>query len=278
MMKIFRCIITLICFILLHSAVGIAATVDNIPIHLTVTGKGPQTVILVHGWTCNETSWSMQVPALSEKYRVITIDLPGHGKSGSPKDGKFSIELFVRAIEAVRSEANADKAVFVGHSMGVPVIFNYARMCPQHVAALVFVDGGLSMQLKTPLDTRFADQFAGLNGLKSREAMIRSMFSPATTPEIEKHILSMMLGAPAETAVGAMKAMFDPFVWKEEVFYQPALGIYPEKSMNIDREYIKIHFPNMVVQEFSGVGHFLMMEKPQEFNRSLMEFLSKLNY
>ena len=97
-----------------------AATVDGAKIHWTSKGSGKQAVILVHGWTCDETSWDSQVPVLSQQYRVITLDLPGHGKSDLPKDGKFSMTLFARAVEAVRAEAKIDKAVLVGHSMGTP--------------------------------------------------------------------------------------------------------------------------------------------------------------
>jgi pimeloyl-ACP methyl ester carboxylesterase len=67
-----------------------AATVDGISLHYTATGKGAKTIVLVHGWTCDESSWSGQVPALAKQYRVVTVDLPGHGKSGSPPEGKFS--------------------------------------------------------------------------------------------------------------------------------------------------------------------------------------------
>ncbi len=45
-------------------------------------------MILVHGWTCDDTTWTEQVPVLAKQYRVVTLDLPGHGKSESPKDGK----------------------------------------------------------------------------------------------------------------------------------------------------------------------------------------------
>src|SRR5688572_20430607 len=62
-----------------------AATVDGARIHYTSTGHGAKTLILVHGWTCDESSWSEQAPVLAKKYRVITIDLPGHGKSDQPK-------------------------------------------------------------------------------------------------------------------------------------------------------------------------------------------------
>ena len=61
-----------------------AATVDGLAIHSSTSGTGNATVIFIHGWTCDETSWQGQVPAIGQKYRVITVDLPGHGKSGSP--------------------------------------------------------------------------------------------------------------------------------------------------------------------------------------------------
>src|SRR4030088_28919 len=126
--------------LLLLAASLSAATVDGIKLHSASTGKGSKTVILVHGWTCDDTTWESQVPALSKEYRVITLDLPGHGKSGSPADGKPSMDLFARAIEAVRSEANADRVVLVGHTMGAPVVVQYARLYSQHVSGLVFVD------------------------------------------------------------------------------------------------------------------------------------------
>jgi sigma-B regulation protein RsbQ len=132
-----------------------AATVDGIQIHSSSTGKGPKTVVLVHGWTCDETTWSEQVPVLSKKHRVLTLDLPGHGKSGAPADGKLSMDLFARAVEAVRAEAKADQVVLVGHSMGTAVVVQYARLYPQHVAALVFVDGLVTLgNRRGPFPTR----------------------------------------------------------------------------------------------------------------------------
>src|SRR5512140_2603653 len=123
------------------SAPIFAADVDGAKVHWTSKGSGKEAVILVHGWTCDETSWDFQIPELSRKYRVITLDLPGHGKSDPPKDGKFSMAVFARAVEAVRAEAKIDKAVLVGHSMGTPVIREYAKLYPKHVVGLVPVDG-----------------------------------------------------------------------------------------------------------------------------------------
>src|SRR5262245_57244037 len=122
-----------------------AATVDGMKINSSSVGTGP-TIVFVHGWTCDSSSWTGQVPAFSKDHRVITLDLPGHGQSGSPKDGKLSMDLFARAVEAVRAEAGADRIVLVGHSMGAPVIRQYAHLYPDHVAGLVAVDGPLDVR------------------------------------------------------------------------------------------------------------------------------------
>jgi pimeloyl-ACP methyl ester carboxylesterase len=255
-----------------------AATVDGIKLHSSATGKGPHTVILVHGWTCDDTTWESQVPALAKDYRVVTLDLPGHGKSGAPKDGKLSMDLFARAVESVRSEGNADRVVLVGHSMGTPVIVQYARLYPQHVAAMVFVDGLVTIPAAPAGAPPGGGRMGGPNGAKARESMIRGMFSSSTTPDMERHILSMMMGAPEATAVGAMNATFDPAIWKGDVFTQPVLGLYADKSGLGDREYMKSHFPNLEYVEIPGTGHFLMLEKPEQFNQLLLGFLGKQKY
>jgi sigma-B regulation protein RsbQ len=255
-----------------------AATVDGINIHSSVSGKGPRTVILIHGWTCDESTWQSQVPALAGDFQVITLDLPGHGRSGSPKDGMFSVDLFARAIEAVRSEAKADRVVLAGHSMGTPVIIQYARLYPQHTVALVLVDGLVSAPPQS-LVTSITDRFAGPDGLKARESMVRSMFSAATTPDIQKHVLSMMLGAPAATAVGAMKAALDPAIWKDDVFNIPVLGLFADSpSGDGTGTSMKSRFPDLEYHKIPGTGHFLMLEKPEEFNRLLKDFLVKQRY
>lgn len=172
-----------------------AASVDGVNIHFSVTGTESKTVILVHGYTCDETTWTEQVPALARQYRVVTLDLPGHGKSGSPKDGRFSMDLFARAIEAVRVEVKAQRVVAVGHSMGTPVVLRYAHLYPEHVSALVLVDGLMPLPL-TQAAAR-ANQGAtmgGPNGRATREAMIRRFFVAGTTAEVQTKVLKYDVG------------------------------------------------------------------------------------
>jgi pimeloyl-ACP methyl ester carboxylesterase len=253
-----------------------AASVDGIAIHSTVRGSGPRTVVFVHGWTCDESSWLNQVPFFDKNYRVITLDLPGHGKSGSPKNGPLTMELFAKSIEAVRVEAKAGKIVLVGHSMGTPVNREYARLYPANVAGLVPVDGLL--HLSGGRGAPNPDGMKGPEGLKNREAMIRGMFGPSATPAIQDHILKMMLAAPETTAYQAMVATFATANWTEEAFAVPALGIYADHSNSDDPAYFKKVFANGSTVEVPGTGHFVMMEKPAEFNKLLADFLPRASY
>jgi pimeloyl-ACP methyl ester carboxylesterase len=202
------CLMTLTALVLPSTL--FAASVDGIPIHWSSTGQG-RTIVFVHGWTCDSTAWAEQVPELAKRYRVVVLDLPGHGRSGSPGDGKFSMDLFARAVEAVRQEAKVGRIALVGHSMGTPVIRQYAKRFPEHVAALVAVDGPLAMRQWLE-SIPGPPQVGGADGLKVRDAFIQSMFTPQTPVALQQQIRAMMLKAPETTAVGAMAAMFDPAI------------------------------------------------------------------
>jgi len=270
----------IIALALLLASTASAATVDGLKIHSASAGSGRTTLVFVHGWTCDSTSWAAQVPALAKKYRVLTLDLPGHGKSDSPKDGKFSMDLFARAVEAVRAEAGTDKIVLVGHSMGAPVIRQYAHLYPERVAGLVAVDGPLDVRpfAAAELPPGFPPPLTGPEGRAARENMIRSMFIPETPPALQEHILKMMLAAPEATAVGAMNSMFDPAIRWSDVVRAPALTVYAGTANVPDPAATKELYPNHDATQLKGTGHFLMMEKPEEFNRLLAGFLDKIDF
>jgi pimeloyl-ACP methyl ester carboxylesterase len=235
----------------------------------------------VHGWTCDETTWTEQVPALAKLYRVVTLDLPGHGKSDPPKDDKFSMSLFARAIEAVRAEVNADHVVLVGHSMGSPAVIRYAQIYPQHTVALVLVDGLMpatqNPNASSAARPKRSAAMAGSDGRKNREIMIRGFFSTSTTPAMQTKILSMMLGATEATAVGAMDATDDPTTPTDWALNMPTLGIYASRPLASSQS-IHAHFPNSEYTQIPDTGHFLMLEKAQEFNRLLLSFLANQKY
>jgi pimeloyl-ACP methyl ester carboxylesterase len=254
-----------------------AATLDGAKIHSSSVGAG-STIVFVHGWTCDSSSWDGQVPAFAKDHRVITLDLPGHGRSESPRDGKISMDVFARAVEAVRAEAGADRIVLVGHSMGAPVIRQYAHLYPERVAGLVAVDGPLDLRAFNELPAGFPPPLTGPEGRAAREEMIRSMFIDETPPALQDKILTMMLAAPEATAVGAMNAMFDPAIRWTDVIRSPALSVYAGTANVPDAATTRELFPNHEATQLNGTGHFLMMEKPDQFNRVLAEFLDEIDF
>jgi len=248
-----------------------AADVDGLQLHSTSKGSGP-VMIFVHGWTCDESSWDAQVPEFSKDHRVITLDLPGHGMSASPAQSDFSMGLFADAVEAVRAEAGADRVVLVGHSMGVPVIRQYAIMYPQHVAGLVGVDGPFDMRNVSP------PVAGGSMTRETREVAIRSMFLPTTPAAVQDHVMKMMLAPPDSTANGAYAAMFDPAIRTADVLSEPALVVIAGTGNVPDAATAHEVVPNLEITQLQGTGHFVMMEKPVEFNRLLHGFLERINF
>ena len=85
----------------------------------------------------------------------------------------------------------------------------------------------------------------------------------------------MMLGAPEATAVGAMSATFEQTL---EIPIVPILGIYAGPSRIATRESVLKYFPKAEYAAIPDTGHFLMLEKPEEFNRLLLAFLSRQEY
>jgi pimeloyl-ACP methyl ester carboxylesterase len=93
---------------------------------------------------------------------------------------------------------------------------------------------------------------------------------------LQQRILTMMLKTPEATASGAMAAMFDPAIRRDDVATMPALAIYAGTAQVLNVEDMKKILPNYEGTQIAGAGHFLMMEKPKEFNELLIAFLEKI--
>jgi pimeloyl-ACP methyl ester carboxylesterase len=87
-----------------------------------------------------------------------------------------------------------------------------------------------------------------------------------------------MLGTSEATANGALAAVFDPSVSKADVIKAPALAVYAGTAKPPDPKVAKEVLPNYEGTQMPGTGHFLMMEKPDEFNRVLTAFLDKIRF
>lgn len=252
------------------------AKLDSIRVHYQSYGKGREALVFIHGWTCTLEFWNRQVPAFEGKTRVIAIDLPGHGRSDKPQVN-YTMDFFARAVGAVLQDAGVDRAVLVGHSMGTPVIRQFYRSNPRKTLALVIVDG----PLRPFGDKKMIEQFiATLHGPDYKEVadrFIDDMFGPGATPEIRAEIKNSMLSTPQAVAISAMEGMADEAIWKLDKIEVPVLAIMARsRYLAADSEqFYRSIAPRMTYQVWEGVGHFLMMEKPAEFNEVVSTFLTK---
>lgn len=255
------------------------ATLDGLRIHYVNHAKDKATpneaLVLIHGWTCNVDHWRYQVAEFSKKYRVIAIDLPGHGKSDKP-ELPYTMDLFARAVETVMREENVKRAVLVGHSMGTPVARQFYRKYPDKTLAIVIVDGALKPFFDA--DT-MNSLLAGFRGPKYKDTINQmfSMMQGGLSSEDLDQIKVTSLNTPQHVIISAMEGMADPSIWKEDKINIPVLAVMAKTPLfpaDIAQIYERIA-PGVEFVMWDDAGHFLMIEKPERFNEVVLTFLDK---
>jgi pimeloyl-ACP methyl ester carboxylesterase len=258
--------------------------IESTRIHYVNYGKGDEALVLIHGWTMNVDNWRDQVPDFAKRYRVIAIDLPGHGKSmtrlgtiGSAEPFAYTMDYFARAVEAVMRHAKVKRAVLVGHSMGTPIARAFYRRYPEKTLAIVIVDGALRPFGDKAMMDRMID---GLRGPKYKETigqMFGMMMGPGLPVEAQERIKTSSMNTHQLVLVSAMEGMADPSIWGEDKINVPVLAVMAKNPFfppNLETSYRAL-VPNLEFYMWDGVGHFLMMEKPKEFNDVVLAFLAK---
>src|SRR6266550_42199 len=252
------------------------ATLDGARIHYQNYGQGREALVLIHGWTCSIEYWRDLIPDLSKRSRVIAIDLPGHGQSDKPQVA-YTMDLFARAVDAVLRDAGVKRAVLVGHSMGTPIARQFYRKYPQKTLAIVIVDGALRPFGDKKMMEGMIAGFRGPNYKAAAGQMLTAISGPYMSAEDRDRVRASFLNTPQHVVVGAMEGMADESIWGSDKINVPVLAIMaksPFYPADIEQGYRGIA-PNLDFQMWEGVGHFLMMEKPKQFNDAVTAFLDK---
>ncbi len=282
-LKCFAVILVLIVLnILVHAGeaepiVGTVKSDDGVPICYQVSGKGEPALVFVHGWCCDRTYWNKQVPHFSKNYKIVTIDLAGHGASGMDRK-EWTTQAFGQDVAAVVKKLNLKKVILLGHSMGGGIIAEATLLIPKRVIGLVGVDTFDTIEQKytrEQIDQLLAPLRADF--VKETQNFIRNiMFYPDAEPALVDKIANDMASAPPEVGLGAMEAAFNldlsALLDKIKV---PVYCVNADK-FPIDIEAGKRHTVSFKVRIMPKVGHFLMMEDPKTFNRLLDETLKEL--
>ena len=248
-----------------------AQSSDGIRVHFEVEGRGAPALVFVHGWSCDRKYWNGQVEHFAKQYQVVTIDLAGHGESG---DGRrvWTMPAFGGDVVAVIEKLDLRDVVLIGHSMGGDVIVEVAFALPEHVAGIVWVDTYSTLGAPSTPEAleRFVQPFRE-EFVPAAQSLIRRMFPPGSDPELVERVVADMSGRPPEIAVDVMEhavANEDAVLEALPKLTAPVVAINPDYRPT-DVESLARHGVNTVFMP--RVGHFLMMEDPETFNRLLGE-------
>jgi pimeloyl-ACP methyl ester carboxylesterase len=248
-------------------------------IHYVTAGEGTNTLVLIHCWCGNLGLWREQIPALTNKARLILVDLPGHGQSDKPQT-QYTPDLFANAVLAVLRDAGVDRATFIGHSMGAPVVCRIYAQAPDKVAALVAVDGLLRRPPATPEQAaQFVAQFHAPDYRVNASNFIRTMFPIPGTEALRDQVIADLLTTPQYVMAGAMDGMFgaDQPDWGLKSVAVPMIVISVANPLYTEDyvSYVRSLSTRLEYRTIQGAGHWVMLEKPAEFNTTLIELLSK---
>jgi len=259
--------------------VGYVGSYDGVQITYDVRNIASRAtaVVLVHGWSCDRTYWSEQTSVLAKKYRVVNIDLAGHGGSGTGRK-VYTMESFGEDVAAVINKLQLEKVILVGHSMGGDVIAEAAQLLPGRVTGLIMVDTykkigpGRSPEEVDAIVSRVRDNFRD-----STKVLVRSMFLPTSDPALVERIADDMSSAKAAIAISAMEHALSYSREMPQTLSElklPVIAINPDNSPT-DMASMKKYGVEVVIMK--GVGHFPMMEDAARFNSALLAAIQKLN-
>lgn len=262
------------------NSVRIAQTVmspDQVQIHYEVHGEGAPCLVFVHGWGCKRTYWEEQVRHLSPRYRVVTIDLAGHGESGADRR-EWSIESFAGDVASVADDLNLQEMILIGHSMGGPVVAAAAGQMKGRVKGIIGVDTFQDVAEKptvAQVDSFLAPLIADYP--TQTEAFVRGfLFNPDSDSALVERVLADALSMPYSIGIPMLRSLF---LFDEAAALRDAeapLVCINSDKYPIKKEALEEVTPFFELKTMTGVAHYPMLEKPEVFNQLLSEAVGSL--
>lgn len=124
-------------------------SVNGVQIYYELQGaEGRPVILFLHGLGSSVRDWEYQIPYFAADYRVLLIDMRGHGRSDKPK-GPYTMSLFASDVIAVLDALKIDSVHLVGLSMGGMIAFQLAVDCPQRIRSMIIVNSGPAVVPRT---------------------------------------------------------------------------------------------------------------------------------
>lgn len=256
-------------------------TSDGIKLHYLKAGTGP-TLVFVPGWTMPAWIWEPQLSQFSASHRVVALDPRGQGSSEKPSQGYHAARRG-RDICELLEHLGGEPAVVVGWSLAVQEALVCAHeVGTEHIRALVLVDHPVFI---APQDALAIADERVKNLQLNREASVRTFIEEIlNNPPSEAYVEALTraaLSTPANAAAIMMADLYflgptdlRPMV---DVLDRPMLFVFSSLDWAVAAaNEVRKGWPKVPVKVMDGASHALFVDKPQEFNRVLEEFLASL--
>jgi pimeloyl-ACP methyl ester carboxylesterase len=249
---------------------------DGTPVVYEVHGEGAPALVFVHGWSCDRSYWRGQLEPFSRRYKVVAIDLAGHGASGTGRKN-YTIESFGADVATVVKKLNLQHVILIGHSMGGDVIAAAAQRLPRdRIEGLVIVDtykklgAGHTPEQVDAFIAKFRTDFKD-----SVHSFVRGMFSPNADTALVEWIANDMASAPPAIALSALESAFNYSREITKTLLEIKLPVTTINADNAPTDTASMQRYGVQVVVMHG-GHFLMMEDPKQFNDVLEGVIEKM--
>lgn len=259
-------------------------------------GEG-EPIILIHGLGSYIPAWKQTIPALSENYRVIAMDLPGFGKSSKEVNG-YSIPFFAKTVADLQDSLGIEKATWAGHSMGSQIALRAALSYPDKISRLVLL-APAGFETFTEQEGIMMGNFVTPHSIEAKpDSLIRQTFK-ATFFDFPKEAQFMIedrvairsaenFDGYARAYAGSVQAMLDGPVFEElQNVKHPSLIIFGKQDMLIPNRQLhgdltpkKVaesgheQLPDSKLKMVDQAGHFVHFEQSEMVNKEILNFLN----
>lgn len=256
---------------------------DNAEINYNIYGDGGATLLFVHGAYIDQTYWKAQVDHFKDDYKVVTLDLPGHGKSGKGRK-HWSVRGFADDVYTLIKKLQLKNVVLVGHSMGGDVILMEATYRPKNIIGFIGVDNFKSAG-QPPTKSELVE-------IQKIERSLKMDFVNSNRDFARKYLVSD--ATPKELADRVINDFGNAYHPMADQLFPQLMKLYEDEKELLPELDFKVHLINSdnyptdenalkrlaksgySVKETKATSHYPMVENPAEFNRLLQETLDEI--
>jgi pimeloyl-ACP methyl ester carboxylesterase len=273
---------------------------DGSLIHIRDEGnKNGKIIVMVHGFNGSLFNYEPLIPYLSERYRILSLDLPAHGLTGAVKSDIYSHEAFENVIKEVVKIQGIDEFYLIGHSMGGMIAWRYALNNMKQIKGLVIIGSPFIgnekeyndfQSVNAPpaafklLDTALFREMLGYvtPRLLIKEGISQTIYDQSiVNHDLVDQFHDIILMDGTREAIGKLIISHeDNFIADPTILRKiniPTLILHGEEDNLVDIRFVS-HFveqiPNVKLISYPRVGHMPPMEIPIQLSKDIQNFVN----